>query len=112
MSREEGRSADTTMGIDVQLRTESGEVLRAIPDSDMVLSRAQSQLADTCLLKYLDPWGDAVFNQAQAADLSDDIAAVRRLQADSPLGVRLGEVQSLVDRLSAETHLYLWFVGD
>jgi hypothetical protein len=100
------------MGIDVQLRGENGEVLGEVSDSDMVLARAaQNQLAETRLLTYLVPWGDAVFNQAQAADLSHDIAGIRR-QAGSPLAIRLGEVQGLVDRLSAGTHLYLWFVGD
>ena len=101
------------MGIDVQLRGENNEMLGQVSDSDMVLSRAaQNQLGDTRLLRYLVPWGDAVFNQAQARDLSDDIRVVCHRQPGSPLSIRLGEVQGLVDRLSAGTHLYLWFVGD
>src|SRR5215510_4078010 len=100
------------MGIDVQLREETGEILGEVSDSDMVLSRAaQNQFTETRLLKYLVPWGDAVFNQAQARDLSDDIAGIRGQRMGSALAVRLGEVQELVDRLSTETHLYLWFVG-
>ena len=63
-------------------------------------------------LKYLVPWGDAVFNQAQAGDLTTDIRDVIRSHGGTTLAERLGEVQHLVDRLSAETHVYLWFVGD
>jgi hypothetical protein len=101
------------MGIDVQLRGENSKVLGEVSDADMVLARAaQNQLGDTRLLRYLVLWGDAVFNQAQAADLSDDIRVVRHRQAGSPLSVRLSEVQGLVDQLSTGTHLYLWFVGD
>jgi len=101
------------MGIDVQLRGENGKVLEEVSDSDMVLSRAsQRQFANTRLLRYVVPWGDAVFNQVQAADLANDIADICRRDPSSPLSLRLGEVQALVDRLSAGTHVYLWFVGD
>ena len=101
------------MGIDVHLRGESGEVIGEVSDLDMILSRAsQRALSDTRLLKYLVPWGDAMFNQAQAADLSDDIREMLRVHARTPLGDRLREVQGLVDRLAAGTHVYLWFVGD
>ena len=101
------------MGIDAQLRSEGGEVLDAVGDSDMVLSRATDQhFGGTRLLRYLVRWGDTIFNQAQAADLSHDIAEIRRRQVDTPLSTRLGEVQRLVYRLSTETHSYLWFIGD
>jgi hypothetical protein len=101
------------MGINVQLRRENREVLGEVFDDDMVLARATSaQFGSTRLLKYLVPWGDTVFNQAQAADLADDIRVVCERQAGSTLSVRLVEVQRLFDQLSSETHLYLWFVGD
>lgn len=100
------------MGIEVQLRDERGEVLGEVSDADMTLARASPRLAGTRLLKYLVPWGDAVFNQAQAADLEADIRDVVRGHAGTALAKRLSEVQRLVDRLATETHRYLWFVGD
>jgi hypothetical protein len=101
------------MGINVQLRAENGEVLSEVFDSDMTLSGAtKSHFLGTRLLKYLVPWGDAIFNQAQAADLSSDVAEIRQRNAGSALDVRLAEIQRLVDQLGAETHVYLWFVGD
>jgi hypothetical protein len=55
------------MGIDAQLR-EHDEILAEVGDRQMVLSRAarSSAFAQTRLLKYLEPWVDAMFNQAQA----------------------------------------------
>ena len=100
------------MGIEVQLRDERGEVLAEVCDSDMVLSRASRALSDTRLLKYLVPWGDAIFNQAQAADLDADIRLVCERHPGTALAERLGAVRALVDRLAAEVHVYLWFVGD
>jgi hypothetical protein len=100
------------MGIDIQLRDERGEILAEVSDGDMTLSRASRLFSGKRLLKYLVPWGDAVFNRAQAADLDSDIRETIESHAGTPLAERLREVQPLVDRLAAETHLYLWFVGD
>ncbi len=79
----------------------------------MVLSRAtHKQLSKTLLLKYLVPWGDAIFNQAQAADLSADIASVKKDNPRTPLYDLLSEIEPLVERLASESHSYLWFMGD
>jgi hypothetical protein len=64
------------------------------------------------LLRYVVPWGDAIFNQAQAADLESDIAGVKRENPDPDLLEILAKVEPLVAQLSRETHVYLWFVGD
>jgi hypothetical protein len=101
------------MGINVQLRRESGEIVDQVGDPKMVLSRAaHKKLSGTRLLRYVVPWGDAIFNQAQAADLSNDVADVKRENPDTPLVQLLSDIEPLVERLARETHLYLWFVGD
>jgi hypothetical protein len=102
------------MGIDALLKRESGEVLGAVGDPRMVLSRAgrSDAFSTTRLLKYLVPWGDTVFNQAQAGDLESDIANVKRTANDSQLVELLTAIEPLVSQLSAETHAYLWFIGD
>jgi len=101
------------MGINVQLKRESGEVLSEVVDSAMVLARAANHgLSDTRLLRYLVPWGDAVFTQAQADDLASDIAKVKSGCPDTPLFRILSQIEPLVKRLASEGHLYLWFVGD
>jgi hypothetical protein len=101
------------MGIHVQLKKESGEVLAEVCDPKMVLSRAtHSKFSHTRLLRYLVPWGDAIFNQVQAGDLTSDIAKVKSDYPNTPLSKLLLEIEPLVERLASETHLYLWFVGD
>jgi hypothetical protein len=101
------------MGIEVQLRRESGEIVAEVGDPQMILSRAAHKaFSGTRLLRYLTPWGDAVFNQAQAPDLADDIRIVRNTCMGTPLCEILSAVEPLVEEHSRETHLYLWFVGD
>jgi hypothetical protein len=58
------------------------------------------------------PWGDAMFNQAQADDLEEDIADVKRGNPDPNVLDILIRLELLVARLSEETHAYLWFIGD
>jgi glutathione synthase/RimK-type ligase-like ATP-grasp enzyme len=101
------------MGIDAQLR-EHDEILAEVGDPQMVLSRAarSSAFAQTRLLKYLEPWGDAMFNQTQANDLAADIAAVTRANADPQLVQLLSRLEPLIARLSSQAHTNLWFVGD
>ena len=101
------------MGIEVQLRRENREVLVEVGDRNGVLSKATSSaFADTRLLRYLVPWGDTVFNQAQANDLRDDVRQIIRSHGGTPLSDVLAEIEPLIERLSAETHVYLWFAGD
>ena len=73
-------------------------------------SRKRNQA--TRLLKYLVPWGDTMFNRAQADDLRDDVHQVIRSHTGTPLADMLCKIEPLIDRLSVETHVYLWFVGD
>ncbi len=102
------------MGIDAVLRGEDEEELASVPDPQMLLSRATTAgaFSQTQLLKYLVPWGDAVFNQAQAPALRDDIRLLTIRDSASPLTARLLEISVLVERLAKETHSYLWFIGD
>lgn len=101
------------MGIDVRLKREDGEVLAEVNDYALTLSRATSgPLRETRLLRYLIPWGDTVFNQAQAVDLQDDIRQISISHSGTALAEVLASVEPLAERLSNETHLYLWFIGD
>jgi hypothetical protein len=104
------------MGINVQLKSEAGDILGEVLDHDMTLSRAAtSTFSGTRLLKYLTPWGDAIFNHLQAGDLAldiRDIRATRQAQKGTRLLELLGQIEPLVEELSRKSHVYLWFVGD
>jgi hypothetical protein len=63
------------MGIDVAWVDERHEAKQIVGDSHRVISRlAQTRwpkLTSSVCLRFVVPWGDAVFNQAQSRDLLD-----------------------------------------
>jgi hypothetical protein len=64
---------------------------------------------DLKLLKYLDPYGDAVFNQNQMEDLIADLVAMK---ASDAANQSLDEVIRLAKLCKEEEHTYLVFYGD
>jgi hypothetical protein len=100
------------MGIDVQLRRESTDILAEVNDARTVLARARHRaFSSTRLLKYLVPWGDAVPNQAQADGLESNIAYVRRARSEPDFLAMLDAIEPLVAHLARETHVYFWYGG-
>lgn len=78
----------------------------------MLAKLTPNAFSGTRLLQYLVPWGDAMFNQAQASDLAMDVRDVCGNLERSALADHLRIIEPLIERLAAETHSYLWFIGD
>jgi len=66
----------------------------------------------TCCLRFLDPYGDAVFNQAQLPVLLDELRALRGRLHDAELVSVLDAVIAFVRRAEGQIHTYVRFVGD
>ena len=67
-----------------------------------------NDLSQFKLLKYLDPYGDAIFNNLQMDDLIQDIQQLVKIEND----LLTEEVLLLAKRCKAEPHTYLSFYGD
>jgi hypothetical protein len=104
--------------IRVELRTERGEVVRdlsdpsggtfdAAGDFDRLLRTADG------MLRYVDPYGNTIFNGNQATDLLHDVeqlAATSDLTAVEQRG--LDRLRAMTERCRDSVHLYVWFIGD
>lgn len=60
------------------------------------------------LLKWVDPWGDTVFNRAQCAELVAELELASEVFGDDGLA----PVLALAGRAASEPHSYLVFIGD
>lgn len=106
------------MPIRVELRTAKGEVVRDLPDPsggtfdaagdfDRLLAAAEG------LLRYVDPFGDTIFNRVQAPQLIRDIELLGLAVGVTAVERRgLDRLRVMAERLRDSVHQYLWFIGD
>ena len=62
-------------------------------------------------LRFLDPAGDACFNQRQLPFLVQELRIARDGVADPEVVARFDKVLAFVQRAN-EGHTYVWFIGD
>ena len=102
------------MGIDVYWKSENGEILGDLSDEDFVLSDMSElfyRQPGSCA-RYIDPAGDACFNQLQLPDFASELRQVRNNITDIGKIARLDELIALVSRAHGTSHSYIWFIGD
>ena len=102
------------MGINVYWKNESGEILGELSDADFLLSNLSKllyQQPGSCA-RYIDPAGDACFNQLQLPDLLSELQQVRTKVAGGRPAKQLDDLIALVAQARGTTHSYVWFLGD
>jgi len=68
--------------------------------------------ADWRCLRYVDRWGNTVFNNLQMTDLIDDLERLQSAaDADSEKEL-LSQIIELARRCQSEVHMYIRFEGD
>lgn len=97
----------------IALRTGDGEVVEQIFD-DGAVGRIRPPLDDdsSACLRFIDPYGDTIFNPWQAAALSIEL----QVKTDGVVAAddreRIRRLIELAERCANGVHLYLWFIGD
>ena len=66
----------------------------------------------TCCLRFIDPYGDTVFNQAQIPVLLDELHALREREPHTERASVLAELAEFIQRAADRVHVYVRFVGD
>jgi hypothetical protein len=98
----------TANGVAVrELLDPSGGTFDAAGDFDRLLGGAEG------LLRYVDPYGDTVFNRVQAPDLIRDIDLLAMAAGVTAVERRgLDRLRIMAEQLRDSVHRYLWFIGD
>jgi hypothetical protein len=105
--------SDRVPRLTIELRTEDGEVVEQIFDEGAV-ARVRPPLDDassTCL-RFIDPYGDTVFNPLQAGPLVLELEAKMDSVALTDDRDRIGRLIELATKCASDVHVYLWFIGD
>ena len=101
------------MGINVYWKDERGEILAAVEDSDALAQMSSllfRQTGSACV-RFLDPAGDACFNQLQIPVLASEIRSLLPAAGNPRWQSHLQAVLSLIEGAS-KSNTYVWFQGD
>lgn len=103
------------MGINAVWRSETGEELGRVLDHlghlSLIASRP-ADLAGTVCMRFLDPYGDTIFNQEQIAVVADEIDELASRTREKEGRAHLVAVAALARKALGHVHTYLWFIGD
>ncbi|WAC10377.1 hypothetical protein [Dyadobacter pollutisoli] len=61
------------------------------------------------LLKYLDPYGDTIFNNLQMSDLISDLIYLKGIEQNNEL---INLIIELAKKCQSDNHCYIAFYGD
>lgn len=104
------------MGIDVALVNEGHEATQEVFDPRQCLTllatSAWPKQKDSVCVRFIDAFGDTVFNQAQIPFLLKELEHSEALQTDAEVKAHLHKVCRLVLQAYGKTHMYIKFIGD
>jgi hypothetical protein len=103
------------MGIEVVLQDEMhNDISETIHDPSGVVAASLPDLTDgsySCL-RFIDPYGDAVFNSMQATVMIEEWERLRPSFSEHNAEALWAAIRRLIFRCSEEPHTYLKFIGD
>ena len=102
------------MGFDIRLEDEHGQQLGEVGDPRNLLHRLLPPSADASFscLRFIDPYGDTVFNQMQIETFLAELARVAATATTGPELDLLQKIRELAERCKSEPHLHIKFYGD
>jgi hypothetical protein len=102
------------MGIDLRWEDERGEQLAELGDPGHLVGRflPPSDSTDFSCLRFVDPAGDTIFNQAQIKELVWELERLSTRNHDPRVARHLQAVLEFVRQAVGKTHTYIKFYGD
>ncbi|HEV2296778.1 MAG TPA: hypothetical protein VGR35_23250 [Tepidisphaeraceae bacterium] len=97
------------MAIDVEWQDERGKRLSRYDGPPIDSRLPDSASPDSVCLRFIDPYGDTTFNQAQVAELEKELATV---DGAGDVAQQAKSLLSFVKQVHDRTHRYLKFIGD
>jgi len=101
------------MSFTINLETEDGKIINSIDDNDLLKKYIpEINNKEFYCLKYLDVYGDTVFNKLQMDDLNIELKRIQEKNKSDEIGLLIEKLFELIEKCKNEVHLYLKFYGD
>jgi hypothetical protein len=97
--------------IGLRRQTENGEVLALFDAEGLDLRIVKRAPSESTCLRFIDPYGDTIFNQLQLPVLAAEIAGIRAEASEKDLQMHIDQVLFFLSE-SEGVHVYVCFVGD
>ena len=107
-------SLDRLMGIDAHITPEKRGHTRIVSDAQGRFARmlATMSLADTVCLRFIDQYGQTIFNSLQLPVLLEELQAVALASGDEQDRLHLQELVTLVGEAIDGGDDFVTFIGD
>ncbi len=102
------------MGIDVRVETESGEVQDEVLDDGNLTEKLLPEREDATspCLRFVDPFGDTLFNQLQIPLVIKELETRLRGPVRSEVKTHCEAILKAVRAATGEAHTYVRFSGE
>lgn len=103
------------MGIDIEWIDEDQSVIQFLSDGANLFSRAlenSENYENTSCLRFIDPYGDTVFNQIQIKELISELSQLYEIRQKVEERNQIDSVIKLAKQAEGNVHTYIKFVGD
>lgn len=100
------------MPINLEWRDENGQMLAHYTGPFINSSLPGNASSDSRCLRFIDPWGNTIFNQLQVPVLVAELEEVVARSTDPVLRDNITAVLRFVQQNTDDVHTYLTFVGD
>jgi hypothetical protein len=114
MAGSQAKKGTALMGMAIQLEDHQGKVLEEIPDLGRLLARLFPSWGDETFhcLRYIDPWGDTIFNHLQMEKVISELRRIRAKTTVEAGRAFIDAIEGMATRCKEGEHLYLKFLGD
>ncbi len=102
------------MALEIALVDEKGQKIQSVHDRYGLLIPLIERGTDenSQCLRFIDPYGDTVFNRLQLSQLLRELNQLEAITKDDQEHELIRKIEDLVTRGQGDTHLYIKFYGD
>lgn len=102
------------MSLRIRLEGERGQQHASISDTNHLLWRLmrESDLKHTCCLRFIDPYGNTIFNRLQMPQLLIELESLHEFITSNEQAELLSKIEELVRLCAQEPHNYIKIYGD